>query len=132
MARHGSGRRFTDEAITYLLEYDWPGNVRELENCIQSAIALSASARMDVRDLPAQVVANVERERQVRKFARPLPRTIEQSAIRTPVLPLNEVEKRAILDALEYTKGDRTYAAHMLGISRTTLYRKLKEYLLAV
>jgi transcriptional regulator of acetoin/glycerol metabolism len=44
------------------------------------------------------------------------------------ILPLSEIEKRAILEALAYTKGDHTMAAHLLGIGRTTLYRKLKEY----
>jgi len=47
------------------------------------------------------------------------------------VIPLSELERRAIVNALEYTKGDRAVAAHLLGIGRTTLYRKLKEYKLA-
>jgi DNA-binding NtrC family response regulator len=47
------------------------------------------------------------------------------------VIPLTELERRAIINALEYTKGDRAVAAHLLGIGRTTLYRKLKEYQLA-
>jgi transcriptional regulator of acetoin/glycerol metabolism len=46
-------------------------------------------------------------------------------------VPLHVLERRAILNALEYTKGDRAIAAHLLGIGRTTLYRKLKEYQLA-
>jgi transcriptional regulator of acetoin/glycerol metabolism len=49
-----------------------------------------------------------------------------------PILPLIEMERRAILRALEYTNGDRGVAAHLLGIGRTTLYRKLKEYQMAV
>ena len=48
-----------------------------------------------------------------------------------PIIPLMELERRAIMNALEYTKGDRAVAAHLLGIGRTTLYRKLKEYQLA-
>jgi transcriptional regulator of acetoin/glycerol metabolism len=48
--------------------------------------------------------------------------------VASPILPLVEMERRAILNALEYTKGDRLMAAHLLGIGRTTLYRKLKEY----
>jgi two-component system response regulator HydG len=48
--------------------------------------------------------------------------------VSSPVLPLVEMERRAILSALDYTKGDRLMAAHLLGIGRTTLYRKLKEY----
>jgi len=47
-------------------------------------------------------------------------------------VPLTQMERQAILDALEYTKGDRAIAANLLGIGRTTLYRKLKEYQLAV
>jgi transcriptional regulator of acetoin/glycerol metabolism len=47
------------------------------------------------------------------------------------IVPLHVLERRAILNALEYTKGDRAIAAHLLGIGRTTLYRKLKEYQLA-
>jgi DNA-binding NtrC family response regulator len=51
---------------------------------------------------------------------------------RPPIVPLTQMERQAILDALEYTKGDRAIAANLLGIGRTTLYRKLKEYQLAV
>jgi transcriptional regulator of acetoin/glycerol metabolism len=50
----------------------------------------------------------------------------------SPIVPLTQIERRAILEALEYTKGDRAIAANLLGIGRTTLYRKLKEYQLAV
>ena len=51
---------------------------------------------------------------------------------RSPIVPLTQMERQAILEALEYTKGDRAIAANLLGIGRTTLYRKLKEYQLAV
>jgi DNA-binding NtrC family response regulator len=51
---------------------------------------------------------------------------------RPPIVPLTQMERQAILEALEYTKGDRAIAANLLGIGRTTLYRKLKEYQLAV
>ena len=56
---------------------------------------------------------------------------LEAAASLPGVIPLNELERRAIMNALEYTKGDRAVAAHLLGIGRTTLYRKLKEYQLA-
>jgi transcriptional regulator of acetoin/glycerol metabolism len=59
--------------------------------------------------------------------AQPLP-----AAPQSGIIPLTEMEKHAILNALEYTKGDRAMAALLLGIGRTTLYRKLKEYGLAV
>ena len=51
-----------------------------------------------------------------------------RSPAQSGIIPLTEMEKRAILDALAYTKGDRVTAAFLLGIGRTTLYRKLKEY----
>lgn len=51
---------------------------------------------------------------------------------RSPIIPLTQMERQAILEALAYTKGDRAIAANLLGIGRTTLYRKLKEYQLAV
>jgi transcriptional regulator of acetoin/glycerol metabolism len=52
--------------------------------------------------------------------------------MRSPIIPLIQVERQAIIEALAYTKGDRAIAANLLGIGRTTLYRKLKEYQLAV
>jgi DNA-binding NtrC family response regulator len=60
--------------------------------------------------------------------------TVSDSAFLSdaPILPLIEMERQAILRALEFTKGDRGVAAHLLGIGRTTLYRKLKEYQVAV
>ena len=57
-----------------------------------------------------------------------LPRWKSHPATIPGVIPLSELERRAIMNALEYTKGDRAIAAHLLGIGRTTLYRKLKEY----
>jgi DNA-binding NtrC family response regulator len=56
----------------------------------------------------------------------------ESRFVDSPILPLNEMERRAIVHALEYTKGDRLMAAGLLGIGRTTLYRKLKEYQMPV
>jgi DNA-binding NtrC family response regulator len=57
---------------------------------------------------------------------------IDPRFLDSPILPLTEMERRAIVHALEYTKGDRLMAAGLLGIGRTTLYRKLKEYQMAV
>jgi len=58
--------------------------------------------------------------------------TPEPIPSRQPIVPLIQMERQAIMEALEYTKGDRAVAANLLGICRTTLYRKLKEYQLAV
>jgi transcriptional regulator of acetoin/glycerol metabolism len=59
------------------------------------------------------------------------PSSIETQPQVASIIPLMELERRAIINALDYTKGDRAVAAHLLGIGRTTLYRKLKEYQLA-
>jgi DNA-binding NtrC family response regulator len=114
-----------------LRNYDWPGNIRELEHTVQQMVAMNSGPWITPVDLPS-AVAN-------RSLERALETNYAQATISPPdsfsnrfegggIVPLAEVEKRAILQALDYTKGDRTVAAAMLGIGRTTLYRKLKDY----
>ena len=91
--------------------HDWPGNVRELENVIESALALGSGSMLQEEDL---VVGN----------SMPETRTIYPDV----VLSLDAVERNTILRALKETKGDRTLAAKLLGIGKTTLYRKLNQY----
>jgi len=135
---------FTQETLEALLSYDWPGNVRELENCIQQMVAMNSGPLLHVTDLPS----SIQNHLLVRKgqsmvaaagagveYSSPAPRA-PFDRVESPVaemapievLPLVEVERRHIMRALEYTKGDRAVAAGLLGIGRTTLYRKLKEY----
>jgi len=99
------------EAMTRLMSYDWPGNVRELENCVQRALALGSGSVIQVKDLPSNLLY------QARNAA---------ESQETPTL--RELERRAILQALDATRGDRLRAAKLLGIGKTTIYRKLKEY----
>ncbi len=99
------------EAMTRLMNYNWPGNVRELENCIQRALVLGTGSVIQARDLPSNVLYQVG----------PPPEGPEIS-------PLAELERRAILQALRTTGGDRLRAAKLLGIGKTTIYRKLKEF----
>jgi DNA-binding NtrC family response regulator len=94
------------------MAYDWPGNVRELENAIESAVALSSDNILTVQDL-ASVPNGAS--------AVSLPHVNE-------LVPLAEVERRAVLHAFRQTGGDKHAAARLLGIGKTTLYRKLKEY----
>jgi two-component system response regulator HydG len=108
-------RDITPEALEMLLQYDWPGNVRELENCLERASALSSGPALHAGDLASQV-------RNAR--AAQVAAAVESGRI----TPLAELEKRAILAALEELHGDKLLAARMLGIGKTTLYRKLKEY----
>jgi two-component system response regulator HydG len=102
----------SDEVMTRLISYDWPGNVRELENCIQRALALGSAPEIRMVDLPSNLLYSVGEVRH------------DPRALAT----LQELEQRAILQALEATQGDRLRAAKLLGIGKTTIYRKLKRY----
>jgi two-component system, NtrC family, response regulator AtoC len=99
------------EAMTRLMSYNWPGNVRELENCIQRALVLGTGPVIQARDLPSNVLYHVGP-------------SLEAPDVST----LEDLERRAILQALRTTGGDRLQAAKLLGIGKTTIYRKLKEY----
>jgi DNA-binding NtrC family response regulator len=149
LARVGGNYTLTAEAMEVLLTYQWPGNVRELENCVQHMVAINSGPLLHVADLPSNlqnfVIQKKSHYLMAAASAEPhslmadespemrseTPRLSAQPGIPS-VIPLAELERRAIVNALEYTKGDRAVAAHLLGIGRTTLYRKLKEYQLAV
>jgi transcriptional regulator with PAS, ATPase and Fis domain len=105
-------RAIADDALRRLLAYDWPGNVRELENAIECAVALGTDPVLTIDDL-----ASVPR---VASAIGPLDRN--------ELVPLAEIERRAVLQALRETGGDKYAAALVLGIGKTTLYRKLKRY----
>lgn len=141
---YGSGHRLAQETMDALLAYEWPGNVRELENCIQNMVAVHTGPLLTRNDLPSSIQNHLfARKAQALSVAvgsagmpavHPPAAKVEAPApcvTDPPVLPLVELEKRAIRQALEYTRGDRGIAASLLGIGRTTLYRKLKEYELA-
>jgi len=147
IARIGGNYSVTAEAMEVMLNYDWPGNVRELENCIQHMAAINSGPLLHVADLPSNLQNFILQKRTQYLTAAagvPLIPTDmgpgESPSLPLPgittsvagVIPLVELERRAIMNALEYTKGDRAVAAHLLGIGRTTLYRKLKEYHVAV
>jgi DNA-binding NtrC family response regulator len=146
LIRVGGNYSVTAEALEVMLNYDWPGNVRELENCIQHMVAINSGPLLHVADLPSNLQNFLLQKKSQYLMAAagaPLPigtpnDFMPSDASAAPaqaapphfqgVIPLNELERRAIINALEYTKGDRAVAAHLLGIGRTTLYRKLKEY----
>ena len=104
-------RELVPEAMTAVLDYDWPGNVRELRTAIEHGVVMSTAPKINVRDLPASVRA---------PKAAPFPASHGG-------LNLQETETALILRALEDCRGNRTDAAQMLGISRRTLHRRLKE-----
>jgi len=109
---NGRMRTISEDAIARMMAYDWPGNVRELENAIERAIALGSGPILQVGDLPTSLHYGTGER---------LPQNDE-------LLPLDELERRAILRALREAGGDKLAAARMLGIGKTTLYRKLKQY----
>jgi len=146
LARYGKSHSLTQETLETMLSYDWPGNVRELENCIQHMVAINSGPLLHVIDLPSNLQHHASANRSqtivraavasAQEAAAPPAASVTETIPiapaaanpAPPVLPLAELEKQAILGALEYTRGDRAVAAHLLGIGRTTLYRKLKEY----
>jgi transcriptional regulator with PAS, ATPase and Fis domain len=129
---HGNGHHVPDDVMKALIDYDWPGNVRELEHTVQQMVAMNSGPCLGMGELPSTII-NRSREREQSGNSGTMSTNGEVFAglLASPgqgIIPLAELEKRAILNALDYTKGDRAIAAAMLGIGRTTLYRKLKEY----
>jgi DNA-binding NtrC family response regulator len=146
----------SDQAMRQLLAYDWPGNVRELENCIERAVALGSGPVLQSGDLATNLQYGRARSSPssaplhtasattfVPVFSR-LPVTVparetpritvsagsngSSSSLPERIVPLAELERRAIFGAVQETGGDKLLAARLLGIGKTTLYRKLKEY----
>jgi two-component system response regulator HydG len=123
---HERGRKFTlsDEALRTMMRHDWPGNVRELENSIERACALSSGPVIHLGDLPTQLQQRGLEERRTIAVAGKEPGTSPSPELKT----LAELEREAILGAIRTLNGDKLQAAKLLGIGKTTLYRKLKEY----
>ena len=121
--RHAKGSssamQITSAAMKAMLQYDWPGNVRELENSIERAVALGDGKLIDVADLPPAVIALA-----------PSPGSDGVLATQNPTTStdLEDIERATIQRVFEQVNGDKVMAGKMLGISRATLYRKLKRY----
>jgi transcriptional regulator with PAS, ATPase and Fis domain len=112
----------TPAAMKSLLQYDWPGNVRELENCIARAVTLGDQLTIDVQDLPPAI-----------RTEQPAGTSLTpQDAASLSTTALAEMERMTILRVFEQANGDKALAGKMLGISRATLYRKLKRYNIAL
>jgi len=112
----GQPIQVTNAAMKALLQYDWPGNVRELENCIERAIALGDRKTIDAGDLPPAIATPI------------LETAVSDPAPAVSPTDLEDIERDTIQRVFEQAKGDKTLAGKMLGISRATLYRKLKRY----
>jgi DNA-binding NtrC family response regulator len=114
-------RRFSGEAMRVLLEYPWPGNVRELENALEYALAISVEGDLGLEDLPPEI-AESEGEPSTEEFNEVLEAYISGS------IPLAEIERRYIISVLQHFGGNQVRAAAALGIDRSKLYRRLKQY----
>jgi DNA-binding NtrC family response regulator len=122
----GTIHTLSDDALRTLVDYEWPGNVRELEHSLDRACTLSSGPVLHLGDLPTQLQNfHLQNRRAVTVVAAPLG---APGSTRTPVLPLAQLEKQAILETLSKLNGDKLLTARLLGIGKTTLYRKLKEY----
>jgi DNA-binding NtrC family response regulator len=131
----GMERNFSDDTLRVMSEYDWPGNVRELENAIERACALSSGPVLHMGDLPTQLqdfrmqrgpVFTSDEDDEIG-----LDRAISGAASgggKGGIVSIAEMETKAILGTIRQLKGDKLMAAKLLGIGKTTLYRKLKEY----
>jgi DNA-binding NtrC family response regulator len=119
----GQEKVLSDDALKCLLAYDWPGNVRELENCLERSYAFTSGPLIHSADLPREIAQS------------PVPESSKLcgSSIgnaRSRIVPIAELEKQTILSAIAELNGDKLRAARLLGIGKTTLYRKLKDYAL--
>jgi len=102
----------SEDAMRRIMAYDWPGNIRELENAIERAVALGSGPILHAGDLPSNLQYT----------------SVESAPDSDQLVPLEALERRAIFRALRETAGDKLAAARLLGIGKTTLYRKLKQY----
>ena len=113
-------RHFTPEALSALREYPWPGNVRELENAIEYALAIGMEEQLGMADLPIEIADHVASD--INDFRSVL------EAYMNDTVPLAEIEKRYILTVLQQFGGNQVRAAAALGIDRSKLYRRLRQY----
>lgn len=121
---HGRNFTLSDEVLQTMMRYDWPGNIRELENSVERACALSSGPVLHLGDLPTQLQQQGLQQRFEDRQAGPPAGQEAAPGLRT----LAELEREAILSAIRTLNGDKLQAARLLGIGKTTLYRKLKEY----
>jgi DNA-binding NtrC family response regulator len=133
--------QLTDDAATALRTYHWPGNVRQLKNCLERAVILSNNGRITLSELPPEVTRPAAMVQSIipgAPGAPGVPAVAVSGVGEVPMVPmgaapptsgsLREVERQQILAALEKTGWHRGKTAEILGISPSTLYRRLRDY----
>jgi DNA-binding NtrC family response regulator len=111
-----------------LKQYSWPGNVRQLENILERAMNFDVKSWIDTIHLPLELIEN-----HVPTKNKPIEKSINSSGQNrndspTEMTSLKVSEKSIIIETLKAVQGNRSKAAELLGISRTTLYNKMKKY----
>ena len=119
----GANMKFTPAAMKLLMRYDWPGNVRELENSISRAVTLGDRKTIDESDLSPAMLRNINKE-----AIDPAASETQGSEDDSSTVALDELERLTIQRVFDKVGGDKAKAGELLGISRATLYRKLKRY----
>jgi DNA-binding NtrC family response regulator len=130
-ARNAPDLRIPD-ILDRFASYDWPGNVRELKHCVDRILALRSEGALRMSDMPS-ALQNHLRASDIHALAESVDAPLEtlprfHSISSPPIVSIPDSEKRAISAALAATNGERGTAARLLKISRTTLYRRMKEY----
>ena len=116
-SQYGREALLLDDAVRErLLAHEWRGNVRELEHAIERAVIVSRTSQLTLDELPESLSRGFQ------------PPSRTTGAKMPPILPLAELERLAIVQALEHTRGNKRAAAALLGIYRPTLYSKLRKY----
>ena len=110
---------FTPKAMDQLIQYGWPGNVRELMNAVERGVVLARTQYLDVSDFPFMKAATNEND---------TPSADSIIHAMKGDMPLEEIEKAAILSTLKAADGNKSETARRLGITRKTLHKKLKSY----
>lgn len=108
-----SNKRFDEETIRVMENYNWPGNIRELHNCIERCMHLSANDLITIEDLPESILKQSSGN------------IVKSMKLRTAV---EKAEIKQIIKVLNYCEGNKTEAAKILDIHRTSLYNKLEKY----
>jgi len=121
----GPKKRLSPETENLLLNYNWPGNVRELRNVMERGAVLSADTLIGPEFLPEAIRYG---QGHVRSPVGQPRQSIASVSPPSPVVPIKELERKAIIEALSYPANNASKAAKQLGISRANLYRKLKNY----